>query len=121
MATIAMPTSPKFASVRPVYRHSTKMSVSQYNFTQQVYSWRGRLKVVEFTLPPMEQAEATEWITFFRALNGFENVFEVDLSEAYPNETGITEVEMRLTDPDTGWSLVPPLRYEFSFTAMEAL
>jgi hypothetical protein len=121
MATVTIPTTPGFKSVRALYRNSTAMSVSKYNFTQQVYSWKGKLKVVEFQLPPMNQTDADNWTEFFDDLNGYENTFNADLSTAYPHETGITSVAMRLMEPEQSWTIDEAMHHGISFVAMEAL
>lgn len=120
MATITIPTSPGFRSMRPLYRRSTAMSISPYNGTQQVYAWPGKLKVVEFTLPPMTEADAQNWTEFFDDLNGHENTFQVDLSTAYPHETGLTAVEMRLVEAEQSWDISTAKHTSLSFVAMEA-
>lgn len=120
MATIAIPSSPGFSNIEAINRNSTKLSMSPYNFNQQVYSWEGKLKIVQLTLPPMKLADATNWSQFLDDLNGFENTFNLDLSDYYPHESGITSVAMRLTNPDTAYSYRVNKTYEFSFIAMEA-
>jgi len=95
------------------------MNVSPYTYQSQVYAWPGKIKVVEFSLPPMNQTEAQSWIAFFNSLNGFENTFTVDLSIAYPNEAGSDSVEMRLLSPEQVWDISADYTYGFSFSAME--
>ena len=121
MATITIPSTPDFDSVKPIYRRSSKISVSPYTFTQQVYSWQGKLKVVEIILPPMTESDFNDWAEFFDDLNGYENTFNLDLSSYYPHETGITSVAMRMADPDFSWDISTALHYSTSFMAMEAL
>jgi len=120
MATIALPSSPGFQSIRAIRRSSTFLGMSPTNFTQQVYGYKGKLKVVELRLPPMEDTEATAWENFLDDLEGHVNTFNLDLSDVYPGESGLGSVAMRLVDPDVTWNLEAPLRYGFSFLAMEA-
>jgi hypothetical protein len=119
MATI--PTSPAFVSVTPMRRTSTAMAISPYNFTQQVYSWGGKLKVIDFQLPTMTESDATAWLAFFDDLNGFEGTFNIDLSDYFPDEAGLKSVAMRLTDPDVQYSIDILMNHSISFRAMEAL
>lgn len=118
---IALPTSFKVAEVRAGYRSSSSLAMSPYNFTQQVFSWAGRQKVAEISVPIISAADANEWTQFFDSLDGFTNTFNMDLSDFFPHETGITSVPMRLSNPEAVWGLQPPLVYTFSFSAMEAL
>lgn len=121
MATITIPTSPGFSDIVAIRRSATKMGQSPYNFTQQVYSWQNKIKVVELTLPPMKESDAINWSGFFDDLNGYENTFNLDLSDIYPDESGITSVAMRLVDSDTSHRFRKDKVYEFSFIAMEAI
>lgn len=121
MATIALPASFARAKVKAVYRRSSALSMSPYNFTQQVYSWGGKMKIVEIQVPPLVQSDADDWTEFFDDLNGYENTFNLDLSDYYPHETGITSVAMRLVDPDQSWTIDEAMHYGFTFAAMEAL
>lgn len=120
MATITLPSSPAFRSVTPMRRKSTTMSMSPYNFTQQVYSWSGKLKVVEFELPPMSTADATTWLTFLDDLEGHTNTFNIDLTDYYPDEPSASSVAMRMAEPDHGWSVDVLTNFGVSFTALEA-
>ena len=117
----AFPSSPGFQSIKAIRRTSTKLAMSPYNFTQQVYSYGGKLKVVEFTLPPMTQSQATTVCGFLDDLNGYEGTFEVNLSGVYPDESGLTAVEMRLVNPDFEYSVSTAMHFGLTFTAMEAL
>ena len=120
MATITKPASPGFSQIKAVYRRSTAMSMSPYNGTQQVYAWPGKLKIVQFSLPPMTQVQADDWTEFLDDLNGYENTFNVDLSDAYPHETGITSVAMRLSSPEQSWDVNTAMHYGLTFEAIEA-
>jgi hypothetical protein len=121
MATITKPTSPAYKSLKAIYRRNTSIAISPYNFTQQVYSWGGKLKVVEFELPVMTETQATAWLNFFNELNGFENVWVEDLTRAFPNESGsVSAVNMRLLQTDTNWDVSTAMRYGITFSAMEA-
>lgn len=120
MATVALPSTGGYVSVRALRRNSTKLAISGYNFTQQVYSWEGLLKVIEIQLTKMSQADFDDWTLFFNNLNGYENTFNIDLSDYFPDESGITSVAMRLADPEVDWQQDLEGYYSASFTAMEA-
>lgn len=120
MATITLPSSPGFKSVRAIRRKSSFMSISPYNYTQQVYSWGGKVKVVEFELPPMKSTDAENWVQFFDDLDGHVNTFQVDLSDIYKGETGLESVNMRLVDSETSFTVDLANISSFSFTAIEA-
>ena len=120
MATITLPSSPGFRSMRPIYNRATRVGMSPYNFTQQVYSSGGKLKVVEFGLPPLTADEFDDWRLFIDQLDGHINTFNVDLSDAYPGESGLTSVAMRLVDSQQEWDVNEALHYGMTFTAMEA-
>ena len=121
MATITKPSSPSYKSLKAIYRRNTAIAISPYNFTQQVYSWGGKLKVVEFQLPPMKETEAIEWLNFFNDLNGYENTWQDDLTVAYPNESGsVANIDMRLVEPDQSWEVETAKIYGISFVGMEA-
>ena len=116
-----IPTQPGFSNMRAVIRSSSKLAISPFNFTQQVYSWKGKIRVVDFTLPPMLDAQAEDWIDFFEDCNGFEGVFTVDISDAFPNDPSANAVPMRLADPDQEWDINTLVHYGITFRAMEAL
>ena len=120
MATITKPASPGYRAVKAIRRTSTKLAMSPYNFTQQVYSYAGKLKVVEFTLPPLTSAQATNWCGFLDDLNGFENTWNEDLSTLYPDESGLSSVAMRLVNPDVEYSVDTAMHFSLSFVGMEA-
>jgi hypothetical protein len=118
---VTIPTSPGFNKMKAIYRRNTAMSISPYNFTQQVYAWKGGdIKVVECSLPPMKTTDATNWITFFNSCNGYEETFNLDISKAFPNESGMTSVAMRLVDTDQSWDIDTAQLYGISFICMEA-
>lgn len=121
MANVNKPASFALARVSVRYRTSSVMSSSPYNFTQQVYSWKGKIKIVQIEVPAMEDPEAQQWTQFLDDLDGHVNTFTMDLSDLYPHESGIGAVAMRLADPEQVWSADAPFRYGFSFTAIEAL
>ena len=122
MATIALPSSfSDFAEVIPHKRFNSRMVQSPYNYTQQVASLGAQIKIIEVVVPVIDNSsDATEWITFFNSLDGFVNTFNLDLSEYYPGESGLTAVPMRLMNPEQVWNIRPPLNFSFSFTAIEA-
>ena len=123
MATITIPTTPNFKSLRAIEKNSSALSMSPYTFTQQVYVWAGQLKVVEFTLPLLDSTDGAAWVQFLRDLRGYENTFNLSttvLSQAYPDETFAAPVAFRLADPEQSWNVRVPLDYELTFTAMEA-
>lgn len=51
------------------------MSASPFTGAQQVYAHAGQFWGAEVELPPMEQADAAEWIGFLLSLNGREGTF----------------------------------------------
>ena len=77
--------------------------------------------MVDFQLPPMVEADADDWLGFLDDLNGFEGTFTIDLSDYYPDETGLTSVTMRLTEPDHQYTVDTLMHHGISFRAMEAL
>jgi len=121
MATITKPASPGYKSVNAIRRTTTKMAISPYNFTQQVASLGGKLKAVEFELPPMKEADAINWCGFLDDLNGFENTWNEDLTDIYPDESGLSSVAMRLAEPDIDYSISTAMHYGISFKGLEAL
>jgi hypothetical protein len=121
MATISLPASFDTATVTAGYRNASALSESPYNFTQQVFTWNGRQKFVEISVPPLSQTDGDDWTEFFDDLNGFENTFNLDLSSYFPHEAGITSVSMMLSEPVNTWAISKEMHYGFSFRAMEAL
>lgn len=95
--------------------------MSPYNFTQQVYSYGNKIKVVDVTIPIRSSDDVSQWTEFFDDLNGYENTFQMDLSGVYKHETGITAVEMRMVSPEVEWDLRTDNHMSVSFTAMEAI
>ena len=127
MASVTIPTEdgsytgPGYTNVRAGYRTAGAISESPYNFTQQVYSWAGKAKVCEFSLPPMKEADADDWTQFFDSMNGFENTTTLDLSDYYPHDAGVSSVEMRLMNADSSWDINTIKHYGISFSLMEVI
>lgn len=121
MATITWPGNSAIESMRPVYRRSSQLAMSPYNFTQQVYRNPGKMKVVEVTIAARTEAQFDTWSQWLDDMDGHTNTSNVDLSTAYPHETGITSVAMRLVNPDVEWTVANDGYYELSFALMEAL
>ena len=83
MATIALPSSWAVARVTPRYRHFTAMSIAPRTGSQQVFSYGGRLKLVEIAIPVLNDNDAAEFMTFLRDLKG-PDAFE-DLTTTIPD------------------------------------
>jgi hypothetical protein len=120
MATVTLPSTPGFSNLKSAYLRNGKLAMSPYNGTQQAYVWPMNVKLVDFTLPPMTEAQADDWTEFLDDLNTVENTFNVDLSTAFPHETGLSSVEMRLVpDEQAKWDINTAKHFGLSFRAME--
>lgn len=51
------------------------LSESPFTLEQEVYEHQGQVWRMEVSLPPMERAEAEEWISFLLSLNGRQGTF----------------------------------------------
>jgi hypothetical protein len=71
----AMPSSPAPRSVTPRPIAAVGISASGFTFQQQVQRHQGQQWVFEIELPPMERADAEQWISWRLALNGMEGTF----------------------------------------------
>lgn len=92
--------------------------MSPFNYTQQVHDFKGKLKVVEFTYPPLDETDATTMDAFLDSCNGVTETFSVDLEDYFPGTTQ-TNVTMRLADPDIQFDISTAMHYGFSFIAIE--
>ena len=117
MATF--PTTITPSNVRSIRRSSSRLAMSPFNYTQQVHDFKGKLKVVEFTYPPLTQTQAEDMDEFLDSCDGVTNTFSVDLSDYFPGTTQ-TNVNMRLADPDYQFDISTAMTYGFSFIAIEA-
>lgn len=123
MATITKPTAFKIARATAHHRAHTAMAISPTNGTQQVYVYAAPLRVIDLSIPPIEESVAAEWTQFIRELNGFENTFNMEiaaLQKIFPDETFSSPVAFRLMEKDTPWSVDTALHYGFNFVAFEA-
>jgi hypothetical protein len=75
---------------------------------------------VDIAIPVLNETDATEFMTFFRDLEGQVNTFNLDLTEFYPGESGVSSVAMRLLNPEQAWEVRPPMLYEITLSAIEA-
>lgn len=117
MATF--PASLKPSSVRSIRRTSTRMAMSPFNFTQQVYDFTGRLRVIEFQYPPMSESDAETMEYFLEDCDGVAGTFLVDLDDYFPDsQPGSTS--MRLASSDFEFDISTAMTYGFAFTAIEA-
>ena len=127
MATILMPGQtiasdppvPFFERMDARLLKGSQMSISPYNGTQQVYVQPRSTRIIDFTLPVLNEAEAEEWIGFLNDLNGLENTFTVDISFAFPNDPSAGTTVMRLLHPEQSWSIMEATKTRISFTAIE--
>jgi hypothetical protein len=96
------------------------MSIAPRTGSQQVFSYGGRLKLVDIAIPVLSDFDAAEFVTFFRNLRGQENTFNLDLTYYYPDEDDVSSVAMRLLNPEQAWEVRPPMLYEITLSAIEA-
>jgi len=72
---IAMPSSPNFKSAKWGIVYNTMRHVSPLNRVTQTIERPGALWTGSFVLPPMERADAEEWIAFLLKLRGMSGRF----------------------------------------------
>ena len=115
----AFPSDIKPSNVRAIRRTSTRMAMSPFNYTQQVYDFTGRLRVIEFQYPPLTQSDAETMESFLESCDGVRDTFSVDLDDYFPDSLpGSTS--MRLASSDFEFDISTAMHYGFSFTAIEA-
>lgn len=71
----AMPSSPAPRSVTPRPIAAVGINVSGFTFQQQVQRHQGQQWAFQVEMPPMERADAEQWISWRLALNGMEGTF----------------------------------------------
>lgn len=74
---LTLPTSPSIREMTWTPQTNVAVSTSEFTGEQQVYEHQGMWWNVEVALPPMERAEAEEWISFFLKLNGQQGTFRM--------------------------------------------
>lgn len=119
MATIALPSNYRVKRARAGYLRAQGMNMSPYSLQQRVHSFGGQRKQVEVTVPPIAESEADDWTQFFDSCNGMVNTFNLDVSDLYPHETGLTSVAFRLMEPSIFWDVSEAMHFGFSFVAIE--
>lgn len=67
---LALPTEPSPSRIRFTPYAMVSVGVSPFTGHQQVYEHQGQLWKLDFDLPPMQRADAEEWIAFLLSLNG---------------------------------------------------
>lgn len=72
---VALPTTKTARQVRFTARSVVGMGRSPFSGSQQVYAHAGTWWEAAVELPPMERADAEEWIAFLLKLNGREGTF----------------------------------------------
>ena len=75
MTTYSMPTSPNFVSASFGLRSNTQTSISPLTGKIQVLELTGAKWYASYTLPPLTEAEAGEWLAFLIKLRGQANSF----------------------------------------------
>jgi len=118
MAT--MPTSPDFASIKVRKRFAVAMAKSPISYAQQVQKRPGEEWVIEASLPPMTESQATAWVTWLLAQQGMYNTFNLDVSDYDAGASGETTVAFRLADNDTGWDIGDAKIFGIKFNAFQA-
>ncbi len=67
---LSLPTVAGIAQIRITARNAVAVSSSPFSYKQQVMQHPGARWEAEVTLPPMQRADAEEWIAFLFALGG---------------------------------------------------
>ena len=67
---LSLPTVAGIAQIRISARNAVAVSSSPFTYKQQVMQHQGARWEAEITLPPMQRADAEEWISFLFALQG---------------------------------------------------
>ena len=78
------------------------VSESLFTYQQQVYEWPGQRWKCAVKLPPMQLADAQEWMAFFAMLNGQAGTFLLGDSQFARIEVGAN-----LGDPETDGAQAP--------------
>jgi len=123
MATITRPSTPSPRSVVPRIERATSIDRSAFTFSQKVYSYPGKIVILQYTYPPIPAAAFGAWVDFLDALKGGENTFNEDLTDFFPgtNFAGRTSVPMRLMENTVEWTMSVENHFYLTFSAMEAL
>lgn len=72
---LSLPTNKSATRVTLSAMAAVNISKSPSSYAQQVQRFNGQLWLAEVTLPPMERADAEQWISFLLKLNGPEGTF----------------------------------------------
>jgi len=107
------------SSVRAIRRTSSRLATSPFNFTQQVHDFKGRLRVIEFSYPPLSATDAATMEAFLESCDGVTEIFSVDLDDYFPSSAP-GNVNMRLASSDFDYDISTAMHYGFSFVAIEA-
>ena len=70
-----IPSTPNFVKSEFGISRSVAVSQSPFTFSSQVHEYTGAKWYAVCTLPPMNRAQASEWIAFFLQLNGASGTF----------------------------------------------
>jgi len=72
---LSLPTHTGLSSVNLRAVTQTAMSMSPFTYKQQIHNHSGQRWEVEVTLPPMQRADAEQWLAWLLSLNGMEGTF----------------------------------------------
>jgi hypothetical protein len=70
-----LPTHTGLKSVNLRAVTQTAMSMSPFTYKQQIHNHSGQRWEIEVTLPPMQRADAEQWLAWLLSLNGMEGTF----------------------------------------------
>jgi hypothetical protein len=102
------------------------MQRNPFTGAQLTQDWNARWKKVSVTWPPMNYADAQDWLTFLAAVKGTRNVFQFSSAAvaAYPatlmGGSPLEALYWRLERNDRKYSIDPDRYYRIQFEAIEA-
>ena len=117
----SLPTNYRISEAEAGYVRSQAQTQCPYSLQTLVQDWGGSRKRVTISVPPIGPSEAADWSGFFRGCNGMVNTFDLDVSDLYPDETGVGAVTFRLADPNFRYNINNAQFFGFSFDAIEVL
>lgn len=121
MATISIPSNFRMRRASAGYARAQGVRICPYSLQQRIQDFGGEAKRIQIEIPPISETEADNWTEFFHSLRGAVNTFNLDVSELYPHETGVSSVPFRLIDPGFRWDVNVAKHFGFTFEAMEVV
>jgi len=121
LAPFALPAAPPPARARVSLETRAAVSESPLTGDEQVCDWGVARWHIMLQYPPVAEASAAAWHTFFRGIRGRVGTFSFDLDTYVKHSPGPGTRVFRLLDNTQGWDIATARHYGFTLEAREVI